>query len=290
MTDPRDPKQNPGDSESNSNRNETPKERTARLRATAIHLAGAEARSRAAAQALARRDPKTLDALERVTLEGYYRAGVIGTAAAEIAARADRLPLAARIAAKPGQTVYGKMWETDLGAIERRPFIDRPWLTRATAVIAKFRPKELRKELKASTLTTLALTLARLWYEGKSVCHHSWAYIARRSGLCRDTVRRGLAWFRRHGLQVGSNVLVRPDGATTGPEVRVANFYLPKLPEEGPPELSLPVPDSPAAEAGVRGRLKAEISYVARFCRGAIVTAWGINIQRPSRPDRRAPA
>jgi hypothetical protein len=61
------------------------------------------------------------------------------------------------------------------------------------------------------------------------------------------------------------------------------------MPEDGPPELSLPTPDSPAATANVIERVKAEIGYIARSVRGAIVTAWGINVRR-ARQDRRAPA
>lgn len=183
------------------------------------------------------------------------------------------LPLAARIAANPERTAWGKMWDTDLSALERGPFIDRPWLSRTMAVIDKFcQPGGIsRPYLKA-----VALALARLWYEGQGICHHSWSYIATRAGIkSRDTIRRALAWLRRHGLLLGANVLVRKDG----PEgERVANVYLPKLPEEGPPELSLPTPASPAEGVTIIDRIKAELQFIARRCRDAVVTAWGINV------------
>lgn len=246
---------------------------------------------------LARRDPDSLSDGERAQLDRYLRDGVVGADDSPDRKRPGvRLPLAARILRDPERTTYGRMWETDLDAIERKPFNDRPWLTRTAAVIAKFRPRDLRDELRAASLTTLAATMARLWYEGKSVCHHSWSYIAERSGLCRDTVRLGLAWLRLHGLMVGMNVLVRPEGpaGTETPsgaaEERVANVYFPKLPEEGPPELALPIPESVAAKANVIERVKAEINYIARFCRDAVVTAWGINIRRAPARNRGHPA
>lgn len=200
---------------------------------------------------------------------------------------AGSMPIAAVMAVKPDRTAYGKIWDTDVAAIERCRFVDRPWISRALFIVQEYR---LPAEIGDGSLVKIVLAIGRLWYEGRGVCHHSYSYIAERANVCRSRCVLAIKWLRAHGLLIGMNVLVRKNGLGDEKEY-LANVYLPKTPEEGPAELGLPLPETPAAHVTMIERIKAELRFIAGRCRDAIVTSWGINIRGTDRrKGQRAPA
>jgi hypothetical protein len=237
--------------------------------ATSDHYDAIQAQQRAAAETLASRDPATLDQTERATLDGYYRAGIIGTAAQTATADTVRplagtLPPTALLAASAAEhTLNPKIWDTDLKRYKPihkvkssawRAFVGRLVNTRK---VGEEYPTPAR-------IWAVADVIERAAREFGGKIEMPYVEIARLARCCIDTAFLAVKFLDLNGALDVFNNLDR----SSGKKRRGPNCYLLWIPEEKAEELS------PALRRVARFQEKLE-RWAPAF--GLVARAWGLN-------------
>lgn len=254
-------------------------------RAPSDSYAALEAQQRANAETLASRDPTTLDQIERATLEGYYRAGIIGTSAQTATADAPRplagsLPPAAVLAADAAEeTLNPKIWDTDLKRYKPiykvkssawRAFVGRLVNTRKVG----------DEYPTAARIWSVADVIERAARDCGGKIEMPFVEIARLARCCIDTAFLAVKFLDLHGALDVFNNLDR----SSGKKRRGPNCYLLWIPDQAAEQPEA----SPALRRLARFQEKLE-RWAPAF--GLVARAWGLNATPlSSRETKRAAA
>lgn len=224
---------------------------------------------------LARADPAKLSTHDRMKLREYQREGLTDPdSGAPARGIGDVLPKLAKIAAGPFRRERPKLWAIEARRCTVKTFSYFDWLSAAERAA-----KRAAETPDGCTVTVpFRLSIIRVFAdafrewkgcikpEGTGVGTHKW--FAARAGTNRETVRQLIIWLESIGLIDVWNRTDRPtEGRLKGLVVRIANLYLPLLPNDDrapAPATAAPEPVAGPGPATLAQACMAHAAHVAR--------------------------